>query len=42
MLHMRDPSDNIKIDKEKSTEKVDGMVNLAMALESQSKDTEET
>lgn len=28
----RDPSDNIKIDKEKSTEKVDGMVALAMAL----------
>ena len=28
----RDPSDNIKIDKEKSTEKVDGMVSLAMAL----------
>lgn len=28
----RDPSDNIKIDKEKSSEKVDGMVALAMAL----------
>lgn len=28
----RDPSDNIKIDKDKSIEKVDGMVALAMAL----------
>ena len=28
----RDPADNIKIDKDKSTEKVDGMVALAMAL----------
>lgn len=28
----RDPADNIKIDKEKSSEKVDGMVALAMAL----------
>ena len=28
----RDPSDNMKIDKSKSTEKVDGMVALAMAI----------
>jgi len=28
----RDPADNIKIDKAKSSEKVDGMVSLAMAL----------
>jgi phage terminase large subunit-like protein len=28
----RDPADNIKIDKSKSSEKVDGMVALAMAI----------
>ena len=37
----RDPSDNIKIDKDKSTEKVDGMVSLAMALGVAIKDIEE-
>jgi len=37
----RDPSDNIKIDKDKSTEKVDGMVSLAMALGIALKDIEE-
>ena len=28
----RDPADNIKIDKKRSSEKVDGMVALVMAL----------
>ena len=37
----RDPADNIKIDKEKSTEKVDGGVALAMALGIAIKDVEE-
>lgn len=37
----RDPSDNIKIDKDKSTEKVDGMISLAMALGVAIKDIEE-
>lgn len=37
----RDPSDNIKIDKDKSSDKVDGMVALAMALGIAIKDIEE-
>lgn len=37
----KDPSDNWKIDKEKSSEKVDGMVALAMALGVALKDIEE-
>ena len=37
----KDPSDNYKIDKEKSTEKVDGMVALAMAIGIAILDTEE-
>lgn len=37
----KDPSDNWKIDKEKSSEKVDGMVGLAMALGVALKDIEE-
>lgn len=37
----RDPSDNIKIDKDKSIDKVDGMVALAMALGIAIKDIEE-
>ncbi|MGL5725004.1 terminase large subunit [Cetobacterium sp.] len=37
----RDPSDNIKIDKDKSIEKVDGMVALCMALGIAIKDIEE-
>jgi phage terminase large subunit-like protein len=28
----RDPSDNIKFDKSKSSDKIDGMVGLAMAM----------
>jgi phage terminase large subunit-like protein len=37
----RDPADNVKIDKEKSTEKVDGLVALAMAIGIAIKDVEE-
>jgi len=37
----RDPADNVKIDKDKSTEKVDGMVSLAMAIGIAIKDVEE-
>jgi len=37
----RDPSDNIKIDKDKSIDKVDGMVAIAMALGIAIKDIEE-
>jgi len=37
----RDPADNVKIDKEKSTEKVDGGVALAMAIGIAIKDVEE-
>jgi len=37
----RDPADNVKIDKDKSTEKVDGMVALAMAIGIAIKDIEE-